>query len=241
MTIHPVSHKKTASQRHQVAQKRVPPLESGDRLSRAEFERRYRAQPHLKKAELIEGVVILPSPVSVTHGETHSHIMTHLGVYRANTPGIRLADNVTIRLDLDNEVQPDAVMWLEQTVGGNMQISKDGFLNGSPEFVIEIAVSSAAYDLHDKLKVYRRNGVQEYLILLGHERETIWYVLEDEKYRPLPVGEDGIIRSRVFPGLHFHSENFWGEDLAGLLDVLREGMKTAAYHTFRTQLQSKID
>ena len=35
----------------------IPPLESGDRLIRAEFERRYQAMPHVKKAELIEGVV----------------------------------------------------------------------------------------------------------------------------------------------------------------------------------------
>jgi hypothetical protein len=35
----------------------VPPLESGDRLTRPEFERRYAAATHIKKAELIEGIV----------------------------------------------------------------------------------------------------------------------------------------------------------------------------------------
>ncbi len=39
----------------------VPLLHPGDRLSRAEFERRYLAQPDIKKAELIEGVVYMPS------------------------------------------------------------------------------------------------------------------------------------------------------------------------------------
>ena len=39
------------------------PLENGDRLTRAEFERRYAAMPRLKKAELIEGIVYVPSPV----------------------------------------------------------------------------------------------------------------------------------------------------------------------------------
>ena len=45
----------------------VPPLENGDRLTRDEFERRYEAMPHLKKAELIEGVVYVPSPVRYRH------------------------------------------------------------------------------------------------------------------------------------------------------------------------------
>jgi len=31
----------------------LPPLENGDRLTRAEFERRYQTMPHHQKAELI--------------------------------------------------------------------------------------------------------------------------------------------------------------------------------------------
>ncbi len=238
MALHPVAHKKTSAQSNHP--RHVPPLESGDRLSRAEFERRYQAQPNLKKAELVEGVVIVPSPVSVVHGEIHSHIMTLLGVYRAQTPGLRLADNVTLRLDMDNEVQPDALMWLKPELGGSTVVNQDGYLSGTPELIVEIAVSSASYDMHDKLKVYRRNGVQEYCVLLGHERETVWYALDNAQYIPIKPDENGIICSRVFPGLHFHPEKFWADDLAGLLVVLRRGMETAVYQTFHTQLQSNI-
>ena len=42
---------------------RILPLEHGDHLTREEFERRYEAMPHVRKAELIEGVVYMPSPV----------------------------------------------------------------------------------------------------------------------------------------------------------------------------------
>jgi hypothetical protein len=42
----------------------IPPLENGDWLSRGEFERRFNAMPGLKRAELIEGVVHLPSPIA---------------------------------------------------------------------------------------------------------------------------------------------------------------------------------
>ena len=46
----------------------ILPLENGDRLTRKEFERRYALMSHVKKAELIEGVVYMSSPIRVTHG-----------------------------------------------------------------------------------------------------------------------------------------------------------------------------
>jgi hypothetical protein len=52
----------------------VMPLASGDRLTRPEFERRYAADPRVKKAELIEGVVYVASAVSLAHANAHSHM-----------------------------------------------------------------------------------------------------------------------------------------------------------------------
>src|SRR5213080_3480903 len=81
----------------------IPRLQPGDHLSRAEFERRYDATPNLKKAELIEGVVYMPPPVSHdNHSEPHFDLITWLGTYRVATPGVRGGDNGSIRLDLDN-------------------------------------------------------------------------------------------------------------------------------------------
>ena len=92
-------------------QPRIPPLQNGDRLTRDEFERRYDAMPNLVKAELIDGVVYMPSPVRLElHGEQHVDLIGWLGVYRAYTPGLRCGNNCTIRLDLDNEPQPDLVL-----------------------------------------------------------------------------------------------------------------------------------
>lgn len=96
-----------------------PPLEAGDCLSRAEFERRYQAHPEIPKAELIEGVVYMASPVRVEqHGEPHGWIVGWLAVYRAATPGVRLAVDATVRLGCDTEVQPAALLWLEPERGG---------------------------------------------------------------------------------------------------------------------------
>ncbi len=220
----------------QAGERPLLPLHTGDHLTRAEFERRYAANPHLKKAELIEGVVYMPSPVSIGHGRTHANVMAWLGVYRANTPGLHLADNATLRLDLENEVQPDAVLYIAPEQGGQVAI-EDDYLAGAPELVVEVAASSAAYDLHEKLRVYRRNGVQEYLVLLVHEQETRWFQLTEGEYRLLNPGEDGMLRSQVFPGLHFRADLFWVDDLVGLLGALQAGLATAEYEAFVTQLR----
>ena len=115
----------------------VPPLQNGDHLTRDEFERRYDALPHLKKAELIEGVVYMPSPVRQRrHGRPHLHVNTWLGTYEASTPGVEAGDNSTIRLDLDNEPQPDALLFIDPARGGQARISADDYLEGAPELVV---------------------------------------------------------------------------------------------------------
>src|ERR1700677_4848221 len=87
----------------------VPPLEQGDHLSRAEFERRYEAMPHVKKAELIEGIVYMPSPVRWNrHSAPHVKLIAWLAFYELSTPGIQSGDEATVRLDDENEPQPDA-------------------------------------------------------------------------------------------------------------------------------------
>ena len=153
-------------------------LENGDCLTRAEFERRYEAMPHLKKAELIEGVVYIPSPVRHSqHGSPHAHLVGLLFQYAANTPGVELGNNSSVRLDLDNEPQPDALLFIHPVHGGRVRITPDGIIEGAPELVAEVASSSVSYDLHTKLHVYRRNGVQEYVVWRVLEREIDWFVL----------------------------------------------------------------
>jgi Uma2 family endonuclease len=149
----------------------IPPLHNGDHLTRAEFERRYAAQPNLKKAELIEGVVHMPSPVHYDkHSRPHSRMVGWLFNYVSAIPGTDLGDNATVRLDSENVVQPDAFLRIREAFGGQSRLSDDDFLAGAPELVVEIAASSASYDLHEKLRVYRRTGVQEYVVLLTHEQ-----------------------------------------------------------------------
>ena len=136
--------------------KTVPPLKHGERLTREEFEQRYEAMPHLKKAERIEGVVYMPSPVRIDfHGRPHAQIMAWLGAYWIATPGVDLADNSTVYLDSDNDPQPDALLRIEPAQGGRSRVIDTGYVEGSPELIVEIAGTSADYDLQDKLEVYQ--------------------------------------------------------------------------------------
>ncbi|RUT04043.1 hypothetical protein DSM106972_049570 [Dulcicalothrix desertica PCC 7102] len=144
----------------------LPPLESGDRLTRFEFERRYAAAPHIKKAELIEGIVYVASPLRFTpHAEPHSRLVTWLGTYAAFTPRTLSGIEPTIRLDIDNEPQPDIILILDEAVGGKARLTEDGYLEGVPELVVEIAASSAAIDTGSKKQAYRRNQIFEYIVL----------------------------------------------------------------------------
>lgn len=215
----------------------IAPLESGDRLTRPEFERRYIASPHIRKAELVEGVVYVASPVRATrHGRPHGTIMAWLGVYWAATPGVDLQDNATVRLDPDNEPQPDALLRIEPEVGGNSTISEDDYIEGAPELVVEVAASSASYDLNDKLKAYRRNGVREYIVWQMYENRVDWFVLEEGRYVPVIPDERGIIRSQVFPGLWLSVNGLRQGNRAEIFAVLQEGLVTAEHQAFVKRL-----
>ncbi len=180
----------------------LPPLENGDALTRWEFEQRYAAMPQVKKAELIEGIVYIASPLRFeSHAEPHANLIGWLWSYKVATPGTRLGDNSTVRLDLDNELQPDAILLIDPRAGGQTRFSTDGYIEGAPELVIEIAASSATIDLRDKKRAYRRNGVQEYLVWQVLDRKLDWFHLQNGDYSPLQPDSAGILRSPMFPGL----------------------------------------
>jgi Uma2 family endonuclease len=212
------------------------PLESGDRLTRAEFERRYEAMPHLKKAELIEGVVLMPSPIRNRHSEAHGHLMVWLGTYCAATPGTFLNDNATVRLDQDNVVQPDALLRLDEGLGGRSRISQDDYIEGAPELIAEVAASSASYDLHDKLNVYRRNGVQEYVVWRVYDEAIDWFRWQEGRYAPLEPDAEGVLHSQVFPGLRLDAAAMLNGDLARALAVAQGGVETEAHRAFVARL-----
>ncbi|WP_424100371.1 Uma2 family endonuclease [Moorena producens] len=209
----------------------IPPLENGDRLTQAEFERRYDAMPNVKKAELIEGIVYMASPLRFKrHAEPHSSIMGWLFLYKAFTPGVGLGDNATVRLDPDNQAQPDALLRLE--IGGRSTVSDDDYVEGAPELIVEIAASSVSIDLHDQAKVYRRNQVQEYIVWRVEEVELDWFRLTEGEYSQLKPNQVGIIKSEVFPGLWLDKEALLTGNLSRVIEILNQGLATAEHREF---------
>ncbi len=219
--------------------KNIPilPLESGDRLTRQEFERRYTAMPNIKKAELIEGIVYVASPLRFrSHGKPHGDLIIWLGTYKVATPGVELGDNVTVRLDLDNEPQPDVVLIVDEQLGGQAHISDDDYIEGAPELVAEVAASSAANDLYDKKRVYRRNGVKEYLVWQIYDHKLDWFFLENGEYISLVTDANGIIKSRVYPGLWLDVAALLTGEMTQVLAVLHQGLNSPEYQEFMTRL-----
>jgi Uma2 family endonuclease len=215
----------------------IPPLENGDRLTRDEFERRYHAMPHVKKAELIEGVVHVPSPLRLRrHGNPHAHLCAWAGVYEGLTAGVLSGDNTTTRLDVINEPQPDVLLIILPECGGQARISADDYVEQAPELVGEVAASSVSIDLNTKFEVYRRCGVREYVVWRVQDRAFDWFVLRGEEYQRLEAGPDGIHRSETFPGLWMDAAAMGRWDVARVLEVLRQGTASAEHAAFVSRL-----
>jgi Uma2 family endonuclease len=192
----------------------VPQLHSGDRMTRYEFHRRYKLHPEIKKAELIEGVVVLASPVSRRHALPHSHVMRWLGKFCDTHPAVELLDNMTTVLDTDNELQPDAC--LRVLAGGTSTVDENDRIEGPPELVVEISVSSVSVDLHSKKEAYRRNGVSEYIVWRVDDEVIDWFRLEEGAYLPVEPDAQGILESAQFPGLRLDVKAMLAGDVAAV-------------------------
>ncbi|MEX2316602.1 MAG: Uma2 family endonuclease [Pirellulales bacterium] len=215
----------------------VPRLEPGDRLTSAEFMRRYEAMPEVKKAELIEGVVYMPSPVRMdAHGQPHADLLTWLGTYRSETPGVLAGDNSTLKLDNENVPQPDALLMIDRQSGGQAALDSGGYIQGPPELGAEVASSSVSIDLNDKFRVYRRNGVREYIAWRVLDQAIDWFVLRGGHYLPLSAAEDGITRSEVFPGLWLDVRAMLAGKLDSVLAVLQQGIASPEHVEFANEL-----
>jgi Uma2 family endonuclease len=217
----------------------IPPLESGDRLTLSEFERRYAAMPRQKKAELVEGVVYLPSPVRHdVHGNPHADLLGWLVQYRAHTTGISVGDNSTVRLDLDNEFQPDALLMIERARGGQARVGDDGYVEGAPELVAEVAATSASIDLNAKLHVYRRTKIREYIVWRTFDQAIDWFVLQESDFVRLQPDAGGLLRSAVFPGLWLDPAALLSSDMVTVLKRLHDGIATPEHAAFVAKLQA---
>jgi Uma2 family endonuclease len=224
-----------------VAYQLVPPLENGEHLTRDEFERRYEAMPWLKKAELIEGKVYLGSPViHSTHGKPHGRIGGWLYLYQAETPGTDYGDNSTVRLAKDSEPQPDGFLIILPECGGQTILGGPGYIEGAPELAVEVASSSASYDLHEKLRAYKHAGVKEYVVWRTRDKIIDWLVLRGGEYVQLKA-ESGVFRSETFPGLWLNTPALIDYRMSIVNKTLNEGLASPEHAAFVAELRRRAE
>ena len=161
----------------------IPPLEAGDHLDQKTFHERYKAMPGNIRAELIGGIVYMPSPLKARHGESDIELGTWLTRYKAFTPGTSVLHNATTILNDANEPQPDAALRILPECGGQTRKNADGYIVGAPELTAEVALSSAAIDLHSKRREYEQTGVREYIVLVLRENRVVWFVRRGAEFR----------------------------------------------------------
>lgn len=216
----------------------VPFLESGDHLDQPTFHRSYQDAPTGFRAELVEGAVIVPSPARRDHSSIASLLNGWLLMYRLATPGVDSLDNCTVLLPPDSEPQPDGAMIVLPEYGGQTRLESD-YVVGAPELALEVASSTVSYDLHSKLGMYESNGVREYVVAVLRDEEIRWFAAESGRFAPLTPDEDGIFRSRVFPGLWLNAGSIWIDDREQFLQTVQRGLASPEHATFGERLRAQ--
>jgi Putative restriction endonuclease len=214
----------------------IPPLVAGEQLSQAEFHRRYEAMPPQTRAELVGGIVYMPSPMTADHGESTPDVATWLNIYRHRTPGLRLAEGATVILGAFGEPQPDALLRIQPERGGACFVNADNYLTGPPELVAEVAKSSRLFDLGKKKTDYERAGVKEYVVVTIDPDEIHWFVRRGRKLVKMRRDRDGLYRSKVFPGLWLDPAALLRRDLAAVLAALERGLASPEHAAFVAKL-----
>jgi Uma2 family endonuclease len=123
---------------------------------------------------------------------------------------------------------------------GSATVNDEGYVVGAPELVIEIANTSADYDLHQKMNVYRRNGVAEYAVWRTLEAGFDFFRLSAGKYQRVEPEADQLIRSRALPGLWLNPTAMLAHDWVAATADVRRGVESPEHHAFVANLRGRV-
>lgn len=215
----------------------LPPLENGDRMDQKTFHERYLAMPEHIQAELIGGIVYMASPQKLPHGRSWSLGTALLGLYEEATPGVQSVINTTNIMGPESEPQPDCGLFIEPDKGGQVRITEDEYLEGAPEWLLEVSATTESIDLHQKKADYEKAGVREYVVVALRSKKVFWFVRRQGKFREMEPDADGIYRSKVFPGLWLDPAALLEKKVRRLLKVLRQGLASPEHQAFVKKLE----
>ena len=210
-------------------------LVEGQRSDQPTFHALYQVTSPEFRAELIDGVVYLPRPHGVEHGEAKVPVIVWLGYYAAHTPGVLATDTTTLILGRTSEPEPDGLLRILPDCGGRTWIEA-GFLHGPPELVVEVSEATRYVDLGPKLHDYERAGVIEYVVRAIDPDEIYWFGQERGTLVPRPLADDGLYRSIVFPGLWLDPIALLNGDVRRLHTVIDLGCATLEHAEFVARL-----
>jgi Uma2 family endonuclease len=230
----------------------VPLLSDGDRLTSEEFLRRYEADPYVVRAELLKGVVhinarrvtvngketIVPPISGGGHSGPQAKVMTLLGLYSAQTPGLELNGPTTVHVSTLNNPEPDALLRILPEYGGASSLGEDDYIDGPPELLVEISNTTGARDMGTRLEAYRDEGVKEYLVWRTNKGEMNWFVLRRKKYVALVPDTNGVLKSETFPGLWLDVPQLLANDMAAALATLQQGLALPEHAAFVAKLRA---
>jgi Uma2 family endonuclease len=210
-------------------------LVEGQRLDQPTFHALYEAMPPGIRAELIDGVVFMPSPVGLAHGKAQVPIIVWLSYYAEMTTGAEVMDNATTILGWKSELQPDALLRILPDYGGQTH-DREGYVHGAPELVVEVSKATRYVDLGPKLDDYERAGALEYVVRAIDPDEIYWYVRHQGALIQRPIADDGFYRSTVFPGLWLDPIALLTGDTRRLRAVVDLGCATREHAAFVARL-----
>ena len=205
--------------RYQDGDPSVPPLRHGDALSFAEFRRLWELHPEVKSAQLIDGRVFIEPFVDEFHGLTSAIVIGWIARFFFIPPrGVEPLAHMTTELFGTQSVEADILV---RRHDGLSTIDGEGRMHGPPELAVEVASDfSVGLDLGRKKELYCEAGVLEYIVF--QQDRIDWFILEDGKYRSLLPDANGVIESRLFPGLRLQVQAMLDQDIATVIAAVAQ-------------------